>query len=189
MDRINELERAAQDAEKELFASQCRRLEIEYRKKERRDEAVNAFVRLFSQEKGVQKEWSWLGITYLHTSLQTKNHEFLLSLYDEKFLFDTSPSELYWRPSCFFECFEEDIESVMTGLRKQYTRIWRYEEEAVRRVCVEYYYAVVRQLCFDLAGEIMETEAFQKAIKAENFTAFFGRYQGEGEILWRMKGK
>lgn len=38
---------------------------------------------------------------------------------------------------------------------------------------------------FDM--RIEKTEAFQKAVKAENFTAFFGRYQGEGEILWRMK--
>ena len=189
MDRIKALERAAKDAEEELFASQCRRLEREYRKKERRDEAVNAFVRLFNQAADEQKKWSWLGISYLHTSLQTKSHEFLLSLYDEKFLFDMSPSEQYWRPSCFFECFEEDIESVMIGLRGQYNRIWRYEEEAVRRICVEYYYAAVRQLCFDLAEEVMETEAFEKAVKAENFTAFFGRYQGEGEILWRMKGE
>ena len=189
MDRIRVLERAAKDVEEKLFASQCRRLEREYRKKERRGEAVNAFVRLFNQAADEQKKWSWLGITYLHTSLQTKSYEFLLSLYDEKFLFDTSPSELYWRPSCFFECFEEDIESLMAGLQKQYTRIWRYEEEAVRGVCVEYYYAAVKQLCFDLAGEIMKTEAFQKAVKEENFTAFFGRYQGEGEVLWRMTGK
>ncbi|PPK80599.1 hypothetical protein BXY41_106189 [Lacrimispora xylanisolvens] len=81
------------------------------------------------------------------------------------------------------------METVMIGLRKKYPRIWRYEEEAVRRICIEYYYAAVCQLCFDLAGEIMETEAFQKAVKAENFTAFFGRYQGEGEILWRIKEK
>jgi hypothetical protein len=77
----------------------------------------------------------------------------------------------------------------MSVLQRWFNRIWRYEEEAVRRICVEYYYAAVRQLCFDLAGEIMNTEAFQKAVKAEYFTAFFGRYQGEGEILWRMKAK
>lgn len=189
MDRLKELERAAQNTEEELFASQCRRLEKDYRKKEYRNEAVNAFVRLFSQAVDEQKEVSWLGICYLHTSLQTGSHEFRLSLYDEEFFFDPVPTELYWRPSCFFECFEEDMESVMTVLRRQYPRIWRYEEDAVRRVCVEYYYAAIRQLCFDLAGEIMETEAFQKAVKAENFTAFFGRYQGEGEILWRMKEK
>lgn len=189
MDRIKALERAAKDAEEELFPSQCRRLERKYRKKECRDEALNAFTRLFNQSTGEHKEWSWLGITYLHTSLQTKNHEILLSLYDENFLFDPSPSELYWRPSHFFECFEKDIVSVMLVLQRQFNRIWRYEEEAVRRICVEYYYAAVRQLCFDLAGEIMNAEAFQKAVKAENFTAFFGRYQGEGEILWRMKEK
>jgi hypothetical protein len=189
MDRLKELERAAQYAEEELFASQCRRLESEYRKKEYRNEAVDAFVRLFSQAVDEQKEVSWLGICYLHTSLQTGCHEFRLSLYNEEFYFDPAPAELYWRPPCFFECFEEDMESVMTVLRRQYPRIWRYEEEAVRRICVVYYYAAVRQLCFGLAGEIMETEAFQKAVKTENFSAFFGRYQGEGEILWRMKEK
>lgn len=189
MDRIKELERAAQNAEGEIFASQCRRLEREYRKKERRKEAVDAFVRLFSQKEDRQKEWSWLGICYLHTSCQTGSHEFRLALYDEEFYFDPAPVERYWRPSCFFECFEEDVESVMITLRRQFTRIWRYEEEAVRRICVEYYYATVRQLCVDLAGEIMESKAFQRAGKAETFTAFFGRYQGEGEILWRMKEK
>ena len=187
MDRLKELERAAQNAEEELFASQCRRLEREYRKKEYRNEAVNAFIRLFNQAVDEQKEVLWLGICYLHTSLQTGSHEFRLSLYDEEFFFDPAPVELYWRPLCFFECFEEDMKTVMITLRRQYPRIWSYEEEAVRRIIVEYYYAAVRQLCFDLAGEIIETEAFQKAVKADDFTAFFGRYQGEGEILWRMK--
>ena len=187
MDRLKELERAAQDAEEKLFASQCRGLEKEYRKKEYRNEVVDVFVRLFSQAVDEKKEVSWLGICYLHTSLQTGSQEFLLSLYNEEFYFDSASTELYWRPPCFFECFEEDMETVMTGLRKKYPRIWRYEEEAVRRICVEYYYAAVRQLCFDLAGEIMETEAFQNAVKADDFTAFFGRFQGEGEILWRMK--
>ena len=187
MDRLKELERAAQNAEEELFASQCRRLEREYRKKEYRNEAVNAFIRLFNQAVDEQKEVSWLGICYLHTSLQTGSHEFRLSLYDEEFFFDPAPAELYWRPPCFFECFEEDMESVMTVLRRQYPRIWSYEEEAVRRIIVEYYYAAVRQLCVDLADEIMETEAFQRAGKAEDFSAFFGRYQGEGEIIWRTR--
>ncbi|PPK80600.1 hypothetical protein BXY41_106190 [Lacrimispora xylanisolvens] len=58
MDRLKELERAAQDAEEELFASQCRRLEKEYRKKEYRNEVVDAFVRLFSQAVDEQKEVS-----------------------------------------------------------------------------------------------------------------------------------
>lgn len=189
MDRIKRLEKAAQNAEEEIFASQCRKLEKDYRKKERRSEAVESFVRLFNLAGEEQKEWSWLGICYLHTSYQTGSHEFLLSLYNEEFYFDKNPVEVYWRPNGFFECFEEDMETVMKGLCKEYPRIWRYEQQAVRRVCVEYYYAAVRQLCFDLAEEIMETEAFQKAKKAEDFTAFFGRFQGEGEILWRMKEK
>ena len=187
MDRIKRLETAAQNAEEEIFASQCRRLEREYRKKERRNEAVESFVRLFNLAADKKKEWSWLGICYLHTSFQTGSHEFLLSLYNKEFYFDSDPVEVYWRPSGFFGYFEEDMGTVMKSLCNQYPRIWRYEEDAVRRACADYYYAAVRQLCFDLEEEIMETEAFQKAAKAEAFTAFFGRYQGEGEILWRMK--
>lgn len=43
---------------RKLFASQCRRLEKEYRKKEYRNEVVDAFVRLFSQAVDEQKEVS-----------------------------------------------------------------------------------------------------------------------------------
>ncbi|MDR7810478.1 hypothetical protein [Lacrimispora sp.] len=187
MNRKKELENAAQNMEEELFASQYRRLEKEYRNKELRCKAVEAFSQIFSLAADKQKELSWLGICYLHTSLTTGSHEILLSLYNKEFYFDPAPVEMYWRPPCFFDCFEEDMESVMKGLRSQFPRIWGYEEEFVRRFCVEYYYAATHQLCIDLAGEIMGTEAFRKAAKAENFTAFFGRYQGEGEILWRIK--
>jgi hypothetical protein len=187
MSRIKELEEAAQNTEDKIFALKCRRLELDYQKKEWRKQALEPFVQLLEKAAIKEKEWSWLGICYLHTSLQTGSHEFLLSLYNKEFYFDPDPVELYWRPSGFFECFEEDMKSVMVDLRKKYPRIWRYEEDVVRRVCVEYYYAAVRQLCVDLADEIMETEAFQRAGKAENFSAFFGRYQGEGEIIWRTR--
>ena len=187
MGRINELEKAAQNAEDKIFILKCRRLELDYQNKEWRKQALEPFVQLLEEAAKKEKKWSWLGICYLNTSLQTGSYEFLLSLYNNEFYFDPDPVELYWRPSGFFECFEDDMKSVMADLRKKYPRIWRYEEDAVRRVCVEYYYAAVRQLCVDLADEIMETEAFQRAGKAEDFSAFFGRYQGEGEIIWRTR--
>ncbi|MDR1548693.1 MAG: hypothetical protein LBT06_08920 [Hungatella sp.] len=107
MDRLKELERAAQNTEEELFASQCRRLESEYRKKEYRKEAVDSFAQLFSQAVDEKKEVSWLGICYLHTSLQTGSQEFLLSLYDEEFYFDSASTELYWRPHAFLNALRK----------------------------------------------------------------------------------
>lgn len=187
MNRSRVLEEAAQKAEDPLFHSQCRRLEKEYGKPERRKQALEVFARLFRLAADKEKQVSWLGIQYLYSSLETQSHELLLSLYNREFYYDSEPVEVYWRPTCFFECFEEDMESVMKELRKQYPRIWRYEEEVVRRICVEYYYGAIQQLCVDLREEIMETEAFQTADKGEDFSAFFGRYRGEGEILWHMQ--
>lgn len=158
-------------------------------KKERRLQVVETITQLFQQAEDRQKEVSWLGICYLHTERRQKSYEFLLSLYDKNFYFDTEPVEEYWRPACFFEFFEEDMKSVIKELQKHFFRIWDYEEDYIRSICVEYYYAAVRQLCADMAGEITAVANFQNLKKAEKFTMFFGRYQGEGEILWLMKEK
>lgn len=187
IDRRKALAEAALSVEKEIFSGQCRKLEQEYQKKARRTQVVEVFAQIFQQAEEKQKEVSWLGICYLHTGRRQRSYEFLLSLYDKNFYFDADPVEGYWYPSCFFEFFEEDMKSVIKELKKHFFRIWDYEEEYVRSVCVEYYYAAVCQLCADLAGEIMAAAGFQKLKKAESFAMFFGRYQGEGEILWLMK--
>ncbi|MGL5437594.1 MAG: hypothetical protein ACRDBO_19770 [Lachnospiraceae bacterium] len=186
MNRIQALEEAALALEHDLFASQCSRLEQEYQKKERRKEVTECFASLFGQAAEIGKEVSWLGVCYLHSSLKTGSHELLVSLYGKEFIMDTSPLQLYWHPSCFFECFEEDMKGILKQLQNRYHRIWKFEEEFIRRVCVEYYYAAISQLCKDLEQEITETRAFQEMNKSNMFSLFFGRYQGEGDILWHI---
>lgn len=189
MNRKNALENAAWKLESELFTLQCRRLEEEYRKRECRTKAVTVFESLFERAKKEQKEVAWLGICCLHTSRVTGSYELLLSLYNKDFYFDSSPIETYWRPPYFFEFFEEDMGLLIKRLKQQFPRIWSYEEEFVRSVCEQYYYAAVSQLCRDLEEEIMGTKGFREAEKAEKFSVFFGRYRGEGEILWQTAEK
>lgn len=184
MDRRERLKKAADQVESGLFCVQCQRLEREYQDSRPRSLAVGAFAHLMELAAEQNKETVWLGICVLETSLATGSHETLLSLYNQDFYFDAAPVEAYWCPPGFKECFEEDMETVMKRLRTQFPRIWNYEEDAVRRRCAEYYQAALCQLCRDLGEEIMGTAAFHDMRKGERFTAFFGHYRGEGEILW-----
>jgi len=186
MDRTQEMGNAAQIIENELFASQCRRLEQAYKKKDRRKEATKDFSALFHQATEMEKEVSWLGINYLHTSMKTRSYELAISLYTTEFIFDLFPIQMYWQPSLFFECFEEDLEIVMKELQRKYVRIRKYEEDFVQGICIEYYYAAIMQLLRDLEKDIIETEAFLNMRKSASFSAFYGRYCGEGDILWHI---
>lgn len=175
MNRLERLKSAADLMESKQFAPQCRRLEREYQSKKLRTETVEVFTHLLKMAEKKNKKAAWLGICVLNSSLVTGSHEVLLSLYDSGFYLDSAPLERYWRPPLFAECFEEDMETVLKELKKQFPRIWQYEVAAIRGACAEYYYAALSRLCFDLGREIKTTETL---------TAFFGRYHGEGEILW-----
>lgn len=189
MERRMQLMEAADEIERGLFVIRCLRLEEKYQKKACRKEAVEAFEELFRLGVEQEKRASWLGISCLHTSLETGSHEVLLALYGDAFYFDPSPVERYWSPSGFADYFEEDMEAIMKRLRNRFPGIYRFEEAAVRRKCGEYYQAALCQLCTDLGKEIMETGAFGEMKKSHRFTAFFGQYRGEGEILWHTEGK
>lgn len=186
MERMQEMRKSASLIEKELFVSQCRKLEQEYEKTGNRMAAIEALSALFDNANEVEKEVSWLTICYLHTSVKTKSYELLVSLYTKEFLFDQVPIQTYWRPPCFFDCFEEDMEAVMKRLRRKFVRIKTYEEDFVRETCIEYFYAAIRQLIMDLESEVVETNAFREMKRGGTFSASFGRYHGEGEILWRI---
>lgn len=71
----------------------------------------------------------------------------------------------------------------MNKLRKEHPRIYPYEEDAVRFLYAEYYYAALETLCRDMLAEIEEYEAFQKMNRTEDFYMFFGRWRGEAEKL------
>ncbi len=63
----------------------------------------------------------------------------------------TSWKRLGSRP-VFFQQYEQDISAVMDRLRKEYPRIYPYEEDAVRFWYAEYYYAALETLCRDMMG-------------------------------------
>lgn len=83
--RIDELTAVADNLEKERFGSQCRRLMQEYQRQERRKEALRIFGGLFEQAAAQRKRAAWLGISSLHTSVQTGKTEYLLAVYGEEF--------------------------------------------------------------------------------------------------------
>ncbi len=184
--RIHELTAAADCLEKERFGSQCRRLMQEYQRKERREEALHVFGGLCEQASARGKRAAWLGISSLCTSVQNGVFEYFLAVYGEEFYLDPEPAAGFWIPSVFQECMEEDIRSVMKELRCRFPRIRQYEEAEIYRVCAAYYDAAFGRLCRDLTDELAETERFSRMEKTERFGIFFGRYQGEGEILWQI---
>lgn len=187
MERIEQLKVTADQLERELFSAQCRRLETEYQNINCRNMVIEIFEKLFNLAAEQNKEVTWLGVCILNSSLETRSHEVLLTLFNQEFYFDLTPVEVFWRPPTFKECFEEDMDIVMRKLRNKFPRIWAYEEAQVRRVCVEYYHAALCRLCQDLWSEVMERKAFKAVKKTADFAVFFGPYRGEGEILWHTE--
>ena len=186
MDRRKELVDAAEEIQKELFASHIRELEAEYRKQERREEAGKAFAELFQHWKRQgDRKARCLGICYRYGSMLMGTYELRLVLYGEDFYLDRNPEVCVWKPPCFFEMFEKDMEVILKKLKSTYPRIYVYEEDAVRLRCVEYYLAALHRLCMDMTEEILHTEEFRRMKRADDFYIFFGRYRGEGEILYR----
>lgn len=184
--RLDELIAAADDLERERFGTQCRKLIQKYQGMGRRTEALSVFNGLFEQAAVQGKRAAWLGISSLYSSIQNGRFEYFLAVYGEDFYLDPDPVGRYWSPPVFQECMEEDIRAVRRELQGRFPRIWQYEEAEISRVCAEYYDAAFCRLCTDLTGELAETEAFSQMEKAGTFGVFFGRYQGEGEILWRI---
>ena len=186
MERRKELADAAEEMQKELFASRIRELETEYRKPERREEVRKVFAGLFRRrERQGSGRAGCLGICYRYGSIRMGTYGLRLVLYGEDFCLDRNPTVCEWRPPCFFEMFEEDMAVILRKLKSAFPRIYAYEEDAVRLRCVEYYLAAVCRLCMDMEGEILCTEEFRRMERMDGFYVFFGRYRGEGEILYR----
>ena len=106
-----------------------------------------------------------------------------LALFGREFYMDENQLEKIWQPPCFFQQYEQDILAVTDKLRKEYPRIYPYEEDAVRFWYVEYYYAALETLCRDMLGEIRESREYCMLNKTEDFFIFFGRWRGEAEKL------
>lgn len=184
---------AAEKPERELFARRISGLMEEYKKEERRKEVVKAFDGLAScWNTAGRDQAASLGICYLYSSILMRNYEFKLVLLGEDFWLEEEPITTSWVPPCFFEHFEEDMDVLMKALRSSFPRLCRAEEEAVRAGYWEYYLAAVSKLCRDMAEEILLESKLAGINKTDHFYLFFGKFQGEGEILWQMeesKGK
>lgn len=185
-ERREELLSAADELQKAQFGRQIRRLEKIYGNKENRSGTQKVFTELFSCWGGLKSPAASLGICYLFSSILTGSYEFKLVLLGKEFWLEEKPVEIMWRPAHFFECFEEDMKLVIKELKGRFPRLCSAEEEAVRFSCAEYYLAAVCALCRDITEEITGSREFAKMNKTEDFCLFFGRYQGEGEILWRI---
>lgn len=179
MERRKELADAAEEMQKELFASRIRELETEYRKPERREEVCKVFAGLFRlRERQGNGRAGCLGICYRYGSIRMGTYGLRLVLYGEDFCLDRNPTVCEWKPPCFFEMFEEDMAVILRKLKSAFPRIYAYEEDAVRLRCVEYYLAAVCRLCMDMEGEILCTEEFRRVERMDGFYVFFGRYRG-----------
>ena len=167
-----------------VFSGSIRMLEAEYQKTDRRDAVLQAFAELFGQwEEHTRKEAACLGVCYLHSSILMRTGGIRLALFGKEFYMDENQLEKTWQPPCFFQQYEQDISAVMDKLRKEYPRIYPYEENAVRFWYAEYYYAALETLCRDMLGEIREIREYCMLNKTEDFFIFFGRWRGEAEKL------
>lgn len=173
------------DAEKignTVFFSSIRILEDEYRKEGRRKEVRQVFEELFREwDRKFQKEAASLGICYLHSSILMRTGEIRLTMYGREFYMDENQLQKEWQLPCFFRQYEEDMAEIMDKLRKNYPRIYPYEENAVRFLYAGYYYAAVKALCRDMLEEIRDSGEYRMLDKTEDFFFFFGRWRGEAE--------
>lgn len=179
---------AAEKLQRELFAKRISWLMEKYRKEENRRAVTEAFAKLASYWNDVREDQAAsLGICYLYSSILMRTYELKIFLLGEEFWLDEDCIEASWVPPYFYEHFEEDMNFLIKELKGIFPRLCRAEEDAVRIACDDYYLAAVCKLCRDMAEEILADEEFNKMNKTDHFYFFFGRFQGEGEILWRRK--
>ncbi len=188
LERREELLRTAEERHKNLFAVKIRELEAEYENRQRREIIIQAFRDVLRRWNLSGRKAAGVGIGILYSSVLMRTYEYYLAAYGEEFYLDRNPTETMLRPPCFFEMFEEEMSVILDELRRRYPRLCRCEEDAVRYQCVEYYHAAFQKLCETLLKEIMDSPEFRELNRAGDFFFFFGRYQGEGEILYRCGG-
>lgn len=179
---------AAKKPERELFAKRIPELMEEYKKEENRRAVIKAFGRLAScWNIAGSGQAASLGICWLYSSILMRTYEFKLVLLGEDFWLEEEPVMVSWTPPYFFEHFEADINVIINSLRSGFPRLCQAEEEALKVSYFEYYLAAVCKLCRDMAEEIVSDREVSQISQTEQFYLFFGRFQGEGEILWRRE--
>lgn len=186
---IERRESLLEDAEKiyrELFMVRIRELEEKYKKPEYRKSVIKIFSQIaFDWNSRIDRLAASLGICILCSSVSMKTYEYKLVLSGDEFWLDKDIVESAWILEGFFEGFEEDMEILIKQLKGNYPRVCKNEEDAVRFLCVDYYHAAVYQLCKDMIEEVMASDEFIKLNKTNDFYIYFGRYKGEGEIIYR----
>lgn len=179
---------AAEQLGEKIFSSSIRILEAEYQKEERRQAVRKVFAELIEAwEEQMQGTAAAIGICYLHSSILMRSEEIRLTLYGRELYMDEKRLEKAWKPPCFWGQYEQDMAKIMDKLKKEFPRIYPYEEDAVRFWYVQYYFAALKILCEDMLEEIKESREYRMLNKTEDFYFFFGRWRGEAEKLVCMK--
>lgn len=182
MNRREELMKDVEKWEETIFADSIRKLEHKYGKPQQRNAVVQSFAELFQKWEETCKAAS-LGICYLHRNILMKTGELRLTLYGEEFYLDRHQVEAAWHLPDFFEQYENDMNTLIDKIRKEYPRVYLYEIDAVRFHYAEYYYAAIAAMCRDLLEEITDCEEFKALNKTADFFFFFGRWRGEAQKL------
>ena len=179
---------AAEKLGETIFSSSIRILETEYQKEEKRQTVRQVFAELMEAwGKQTQEEAAALGICYLHSSILMRSAEIRLTLYGRALYMDEKRLEKAWTLPRFFGQYEQDMTEIMDKLRKEFPRIYPYEEDAVRFWYAQYYYAALKVLCKDMLEEIRKGREYRMLNKTEDFYFFFGRWRGEAEKLACME--
>lgn len=189
LERKEEVLKTAEEKHKLLFADSIRLLEKEYTKRERCESIIQAFTNLFCQWNILSEQRAEsLGICFLYSSILMQTYEYHLVLYDKEFYLNKSAVEAIIRPPCLYEAFEQDMAALISELKGMYPSFCRCEEDVIRFQCAEYYHAVFYKLCADLLEDIINSFEYKQMNKTEDFFIFFGKYRGEGKILYRDEG-
>lgn len=185
--RKEELILAADEMQRNCFGKRIRGLEQKYGEAECRRKIVGIFEGLAHQWGAFPDESvASLGVCYLYSNLLMRTYKFKIVLMGKEFWLGEKTAEAVWDLNAFFNGFEEDMEFILFRMKNIFSRLCKAEEEMVRFHCVDYYLAAISQLCRNLAEDILYSKAMLGLDKTEDFYFFFGRFQGEGEILWQM---
>lgn len=181
------------DAQKILegyFNERIKMLMIKYRENDYREAVIRAFTEIFTTW-NLKKEQPavYLGISYRYSDILMGSYALRLTLYGVDFYLDQAPIERRFEPPLFFSHIEADRREIVQTLQNTYPRICKCEEDAIRLRFLSYYHAALYSLCKDLIEEIQDTTQYRELNKAEPFTIFFGRWRGEGEVLYRESAK
>lgn len=184
MERTEEIVNEFRELSAEIFQKSREKIIPEYQEnREKMLENLKDILRyLFMeayimQEDGRKKAVRIIGFFYLHSSLLTGSHKYLISLYDEAFYLDQNEVSSSYFPTFLISYFLSDIQLLEAYIRKRYIRIRNYEMERIKFLHIQQYHELMKNIFCDVLGEIKSLPEYQIMKKSEKPLFLYGGYR------------